>query len=70
MVHSHTVHLPLGALLIWGTVCGAGCLTPSLAALAAQVKKKSLDSGGWDAIHVVEARPRPQPRQLPDMAAS
>ena len=24
MGHSHTVHLPLGALLIWRTVCGAG----------------------------------------------
>ena len=37
MAHSHTVHLPLGALLIWRTMCGTGCLTPSLAALAAQV---------------------------------
>ena len=24
MVHSHTVHLPLGALLIWCAMCGAG----------------------------------------------
>ena len=24
MVHSHTVHLPLGALLIWCTMCGTG----------------------------------------------
>ena len=24
MVHSHTVHLPLGALLIWYTMCGTG----------------------------------------------
>ena len=24
MVHSHTVRLPLGALLIWRTVCGTG----------------------------------------------
>ena len=37
MAHSHTVHLPLGALLSWCTVCGTGRLTPSLAALAAQV---------------------------------
>ena len=40
MVHSHTVHLPLGALLIWKcTMCGTGGLTPSLAALAAQVER-------------------------------
>ena len=24
MVHSHTLHLPLGALLIWCTMCGTG----------------------------------------------
>ena len=24
MVHCHTVHLPLGALLIWWTMCGTG----------------------------------------------
>ena len=33
-----TVHLPLGALLTLCTVCGTGCLTPSLAALAAQAR--------------------------------
>ena len=26
-MHAHTVHLPLGALLIWRTVCGPGALT-------------------------------------------
>ena len=25
MVHSYAVHLPLGAQLIWATMCGAGC---------------------------------------------
>ena len=40
MVHSHTVHLPFGALLIPCTMCGTGCLTPSLAALAAQVRDR------------------------------
>ena len=24
MVHCHTMHLPLGALLTWRTMCGAG----------------------------------------------
>ena len=39
MVHSHTVHLPLGALLIWCNVCGTGTgyfhtlFTPSAALL-------------------------------------
>ena len=41
MVHPNTVHLAPGALLTWfRTMCGTGtrgCLTPSLAALAAQV---------------------------------
>ena len=37
MMHSHTVHPPPGTPLIWCTVCGTGSLTPSLAALAAQV---------------------------------
>ena len=37
MVHSHAVHLALGALLTPCTTCGTGLLTPSLAALAAQV---------------------------------
>ena len=39
MVHSHTVLLPPGALPSWRTMRGTGCLalTPSLAALAAQV---------------------------------
>ena len=36
-MHSHTVHLPPGALLIWCTMCGTGGLAPSLAALDAQV---------------------------------
>ena len=42
MAHPHTVHLPLGALLIWRTLCGYRCpqnLAPSLAALAAQVRR-------------------------------
>ena len=30
MVHSHTVHLPLGALLIWRTVCGTGARLDTL----------------------------------------
>ena len=37
MVHCHTVHLPIGALLSPCTMCGTGGLAPSLAALAAQV---------------------------------
>mgnify|MGYP004111697645 CR=1 FL=1 len=28
-VHSHTVHLPLGALLIWCAVCGTGSFMSS-----------------------------------------
>ena len=30
MVHRHTVHLPLGALLIWCTMCGTGRTTSPL----------------------------------------
>ena len=37
--HTHTPCTILGALLTLCTVCGTGCLTPSLAALAAQVPR-------------------------------
>ena len=30
MAHSHTVHLPRGALLIWRAMCGAGGELPPL----------------------------------------
>ena len=30
MTHSHSVHLPLGALLIWWAMCGSGLSTRSL----------------------------------------
>ena len=36
---------PLGALLIWWAVCGAGGLTPPLAALAAQVVGQLIGDG-------------------------
>ena len=41
MAHSHTVHLPLGALLIWCTMCGTG-----INALVATVGMAALGKSG------------------------
>ena len=46
MHDAHAVHLALGGLLIPCATCGTGCLTPSLAALAAQ--EGASDSAGYD----------------------
>ena len=48
MVHCHTVHLPLGALLIWSTMRGTGVQLDALVFRLLPQLYQALDGCGWD----------------------
>ena len=66
MVHSHTVHLPRGALLIGCTVCGAGTLDRAELKLMPQ---KLDPAKPWSEHQVWPSHPhpkKPHPRPNPN----